>query len=987
MAKIKIKPSHKGLLHKDLGIPQGEKIPKSKLKVKSTDSAAVKKSKIFAQNFAKENGGLQQYDFGGNLISPFPELQGSVPNNQLQMLPSVESPYIPPLMPIDNTPYQTPLLDHNTTITNKPKTKTSLDYTKIPQFNIGSTNPYFASASNHFNNAIKFGFQAGMPKAANGFLVPTQEDPNYIDPTQNFDPQQTYYGQQQTPVNYNQNVLGAASLPTSSTFNPQLTQSLLEYNKSKGRPKSKVYGTPEELSQLDSPYQGTPSSKTSNTLNQVGNGIASGAESVLGLINTGKGILDNFGNVMQNKRVQQREAKVRQQAIYADAENLPPYFNYGNNSNSALMAMGGSVGGNLVIDKFKFIPKSENGSMIKEIGEQGIPNTEIEGGEHVLLNNGLSEQVEGPKHSAGGIPLNLESGSMIFSDKLKDPLSKKSYAKLAKPFETKKNIEMLEDNKGDEIQQSTNEKMIQIKNQKLQELFQKQEIDKLNGLHSSKIAKETAKEYQMKNGGIIKFSKGGQTREEWENSAEYKKILSEMSGDPNKPGAISKETRDRYNEILFNKANEIAGIASISNTSSYIKPESHLGETSSVYDKSVQPSGIPHHDVKGNALFPKVNWEANANQWTNEGFKKGLLNTGQAIPSEIRFKGSPQQQANAGLQEFQYDTLLDELDAAGDNYKSTPAYKEFQRMWKSGVVQGNSPEKFKGKDLKEPSLQDLKDLRGNFIDSKLETRHLNPTAQLPENPAVVQDKQLTPITNTTTQIDRTNQYNVGIPNLNIGIPNNYARDAVYTSQLSPQYIDPRYLDINPQLNVISRGKRSILNTLGDRSASSVSNALQGQINAYNQDQQVYGTKYNYDQQQDAHAQEFNANSKMNVDRENLGERNRFYDAIARREGVLDTQKRTDAQALISNAQAERNYGIQKQYIESTFNPMASWTPEQIQAAYYSGNNDYFKGLRPLPDSIKTYDKAGTAQDYTVSTTKKHGGRVKGKMKIKPKLKY
>lgn len=50
---IKIKKSHRGLLHKDLGIKQGEKIPASKLKVKKGDSAAVKKRKVFAQNAKK----------------------------------------------------------------------------------------------------------------------------------------------------------------------------------------------------------------------------------------------------------------------------------------------------------------------------------------------------------------------------------------------------------------------------------------------------------------------------------------------------------------------------------------------------------------------------------------------------------------------------------------------------------------------------------------------------------------------------------------------------------------------------------------------------------------------------------------------------------------------------------------------------------------------------------------------------------------------
>jgi len=48
---IKIKPSHKGLLHKDLGIKQGKGIPLSALaRAKHSDSAAERKRATFAMN-------------------------------------------------------------------------------------------------------------------------------------------------------------------------------------------------------------------------------------------------------------------------------------------------------------------------------------------------------------------------------------------------------------------------------------------------------------------------------------------------------------------------------------------------------------------------------------------------------------------------------------------------------------------------------------------------------------------------------------------------------------------------------------------------------------------------------------------------------------------------------------------------------------------------------------------------------------------------
>lgn len=54
MAKIRIKPSHKGKLHKALGVPQGQKIPAGKLyAAKNSKSPAVRKEANFAINAKK----------------------------------------------------------------------------------------------------------------------------------------------------------------------------------------------------------------------------------------------------------------------------------------------------------------------------------------------------------------------------------------------------------------------------------------------------------------------------------------------------------------------------------------------------------------------------------------------------------------------------------------------------------------------------------------------------------------------------------------------------------------------------------------------------------------------------------------------------------------------------------------------------------------------------------------------------------------------
>jgi hypothetical protein len=54
VGKIKIKPSHKGLLHKDLGVPAGKPIPEAKLaKAKASKDPAVRKRATFAENAKK----------------------------------------------------------------------------------------------------------------------------------------------------------------------------------------------------------------------------------------------------------------------------------------------------------------------------------------------------------------------------------------------------------------------------------------------------------------------------------------------------------------------------------------------------------------------------------------------------------------------------------------------------------------------------------------------------------------------------------------------------------------------------------------------------------------------------------------------------------------------------------------------------------------------------------------------------------------------
>jgi hypothetical protein len=105
----------------------------------------------------------------------------------------------------------------------------------------------------------------------------------------------------------------------------------------------------------------------------------------------------------------------------------------------------------------------------------GIPNAEVEKQEVMRMPNGATQQVDGASHENGGIPVNIPNGTQIFSDKLKMPGTKKTFAKLAEKYKVNKEDKTLEDGKASNISKSTAELVKQIKQAKLDEIFATQE--------------------------------------------------------------------------------------------------------------------------------------------------------------------------------------------------------------------------------------------------------------------------------------------------------------------------------------------------------------------------------------------------------------------------------------------------------------------------------------------------------------------------------
>lgn len=220
-------------------------------------------------------------------------------------------------------------------------------------------------------------------------------------------------------------------------------------------------------------------------------------------------VLSFIGDKRQSDQFNAMNAQIRAQAPMANVQptTLPTSFQ-GDNPLAT-----GAYGGR--IKRY-----AADGMQIKQIGGMGEPNVEVEGEEHIQLPNGFSQEIKGKKHSEGGIPINLPSGTKIFSEKLKVPVKfiqelisvnpeyaflknislpksgNISYADLAKKFETKKYVDMLNSKDADPIQITTAQLMIQQNNAFLEKLFTLQEQNKISGVHGPQVQQNAQQEQQ-----------------------------------------------------------------------------------------------------------------------------------------------------------------------------------------------------------------------------------------------------------------------------------------------------------------------------------------------------------------------------------------------------------------------------------------------------------------------------------------------------------
>lgn len=116
-----------------------------------------------------------------------------------------------------------------------------------------------------------------------------------------------------------------------------------------------------------------------------------------------------------------------------------------------------------------------NGGTIKE--DDVNYNAQLEKQEVFQEPDGTTEQVEAPSHQNGGINLNLEQGTRVYSDRLKSK-NGITFAKEAEAFKTNKFEKTLEDNKADQLKKKTAQLMLEKNKRALDKIFEEQEAQK-----------------------------------------------------------------------------------------------------------------------------------------------------------------------------------------------------------------------------------------------------------------------------------------------------------------------------------------------------------------------------------------------------------------------------------------------------------------------------------------------------------------------------
>lgn len=628
--------------------------------------------------------------------------------------------------------------------------------------------------------------------------------------------------------------------------------------------------------------------------------ISAGASQMSAGLDFTKGMIDKLNTQRRNARTARQNAELQRlskQSLYEDTLPANERFNqYG----ALSMAYGGKI--NDYKDNFN-------------------PNVEAEGGEVAQLPNGLSGYISGNSHANGGETMNLPENSRIFSLKLKDPETKKSYSSLANRFKTEKDYDNLNSLRyNDNINNETAQLNIRLKNQELDKIFNQQERNKATGLHGYKVQMEALDDYlpMAQDGALMGYNP-------------EQEIIN-----ANKMGV---NLNNQFNPLKQENISSLNYSPSISTNP--IITEQISNDLRNIYSHKSKPQSFIDYNPIGSAGYEqywgsKENYEKNWIPKVKEAFSdpdraKMLINR---LENYVGQNEEETKDVRSKLQGKTYEEKIKEAQRLATDYKPGPYHAVLNQII----------------DYKEPKTETVtvpKKPEEKVADTKLPTEGFNYRRK-----------------------EGFNFPRIDMPGFIM--PSNYALEPVPLDVMRPQYIDPRYLDIQPQLNEITRGTRALMRGMPSDESVNIARAFQAQSNAYNAMQPVFGQKYNYDQQQDLAAQQANARAKMESDLRNIAYRQAFNEAIARGKGLRDTQIRTDREAALENMMKQRSYDLTRDYINRTFLPSDTANPV-INPETNAYNQDYIDFLNS-PEFKEAYNKRNK---------KKYGGLIK---KIKPKIK-
>jgi len=129
--------------------------------------------------------------------------------------------------------------------------------------------------------------------------------------------------------------------------------------------------------------------------------------------------------------------------------------------------------------QYQSLIMAKDGAQIRKGTSPLTTDVEVEGGEFIQLPDKETQHVQGPSHAKGGVHTNLPEGTRVFSDYLKPNGSNKTYAQLAKKYDTNKFKKVLENPFSATSDRRTAELMFKRYESILNELFEDQQ--KKNG--------------------------------------------------------------------------------------------------------------------------------------------------------------------------------------------------------------------------------------------------------------------------------------------------------------------------------------------------------------------------------------------------------------------------------------------------------------------------------------------------------------------------